>query len=44
MMVKQYEIVVVSQPWLIVQGKNKIIMSQIRVEAESERKRIWQLQ
>jgi len=29
---------------LIAQGKNEMMMSQIRVEAEGERKRIWQLQ
>ena len=42
-MVEQYWIAVVSQPWLIVQGKNEMMMSQIRVEGEGERKRIWQL-
>jgi len=44
MIVEQYRIAVVGQSWLIAQGKNEIMMSQIRVEAEGERKRIQQLQ
>jgi len=44
MMVKQYRIAVIGQSWLIAQGKNKMMMSLIRVEAEDERKRIRQLQ
>jgi len=39
-MVEQCGITVVGQSWLIAQGKNKMMMSQIRVEAEGERKRI----
>jgi len=44
MMAEQYGIAVVGQSWLIAQGKNEMMMSQIRVKAEGERKRIQQLQ
>ena len=43
-MVEQYGIAVVGQLWLIARGKNEMMISQIRVEAEGERKRIRQLQ